>query len=270
MYMEKMIVWFMLIWPDIPCHQKNLDFIPYLVLHLFLQMLLSHKIQEIGADTCKSCCLVNMSCACRHGYSQESTSVGYSRNEHDRNNASDNMDNVYVASSQGEGTGIYAPVRVHVRGPIDGLAGIGRGTTYVTDAVWPPTRFVFSRVPFGLGNRNEQQSHGNYEPEGRIDLNGDLSVDGLTTIVRSDQGSNIVPLNAEPTERNNGSGPVNTSTTNSIPLQMLDSQEHAIGVGWDDSGISTLSLDMKTPLCHFPPFRFGLVFLFLMSYCCVC
>ncbi|OVA14880.1 BTB/POZ-like [Macleaya cordata] len=233
---------------------------------LWLQMLLSQRLQEIGADTCKNCCLTSMACACRqaYGFSQGATVTGYYMQEHDRNSAPSNLGNIYIAdSAQGEGNGLSRPVRVHVRGPIDGLAGIGRGTTFVPAPTWPPTRFVFSRVPFGLGNRNCQQSLANDEPEVRADLNGDMSGDGLTALVGLSQGgSNVVPVHGQQTERGYEYAGVSVAgpSTSGIPVQMVESQEHAIGLEWEDADGSSISLDLKTPLRHFPPFRFGVEF----------
>lgn len=231
-----------------------------------MQMLLSHRVQEIGADTCKSCCLMTIACACRqpYGFSHGSAPTGYYRQEHDHNSAPGNMGNVYLADAQGEGSGLFGPVRVHVRGPIDGLAGLGRGATFVPAAAWPPTRFVFSRVPFGLGNRNCQQSVAHDESEARVDLNGDHG-DGLTALVGLSQGNNVISINTEQSERtfdldmqNRVTGAtVPVSSSSGIPVQMLEQQEHTLGLEWENSDGSSISLDMKTPLRHFPPFRFG-------------
>ncbi|KAF5465474.1 hypothetical protein F2P56_015482 [Juglans regia] len=238
---------------------------------LWLQMLLSQRVQEIGADTCKSCCLTSMACACRqpfrfpHGVS----TTGYYMQEHDHTSPG-NMGNVYVAeSAQGEGNGLFRPVRVHDRGPIDGLAGIGRGTTFVPAAAWPPTRFVFSRVPFGMGNRNCQQSLANDDSEARADHSGDLSGDGLTALVGLSQGGcNMTNVHGEQTERGYEMDPQSsmsgTSTAgpsaSSIPMEMLESPGHAVGIEWENVHSSSISLDLKTPLSHFPPFRFGVQF----------
>lgn len=238
---------------------------------LWLQMLLSQRVQEIGADTCRNCCLLSMACACRQqfGFSRGVTPTGYYMQEHDQNNSLSNIGNIYVTdSAQGEGNGLFRPVRVHVRGPNDGLAGIGRGTTFVPAAAWPPTRFVFSRVPFGMGNRNCQQSLGIDDPENRGDHNGDLAGDGLTALVGLSQGtSNASNVHGEQVERgyetdlqgrlvgHSVAGP----STSGIPVQMLDAPDHTIGIEWENAN-SSISLDMKTPLSHFPPFRFAVEF----------
>lgn len=224
--------------------------------------------QEIGADTCKSCCLVSMACACRQpfGYSRNVAASGYYMTEHDQGNTPTNAGNAYVNDSlHREGNGLFRPVRVHVRGPIDGLAGIGRGNTFVPAAAWPPTRFVFSRVPFGMGNRNCQQSVGNDDPENRGDHNADLAGDGLTALVGlSQEGSNMATICGEQLERGYdvdlqsrmvGSSISVPNVSSSISSQMLDSGP-TVGIEWENDN-SSISLDMKTPLSHFPPFRFG-------------
>ncbi|KAL1806673.1 hypothetical protein ACET3Z_029741 [Daucus carota] len=240
---------------------------------LWLQMLLSQRVLEIGADTCKNCCLVSMVCACRqpYGYSRGIPSSGYYIQEHDQHISPSNIGNLYVTdSAQGEGSGLFRPVRVHVNrgGPNDGLAGIGRGTTFVPAAAWPPTRFVFSRVPFGAGNRNCQQTLGNDDSDNRADHNADGVGDGLTALVGLSQGvSSMSSVHGEQTERGYETDlqgglighSVSASTTPGISVQMLDSPEQAIGVEWENAN-SSISLDMKTPLSHFPPFRFSVEF----------
>lgn len=232
-------------------------------------MLLSQRVQEIGADTCKTCCFMSSACSCRQpfGFSHGVTTTGYYMQENEHGISPGSMGNVYVAdSAQGEGNGLFRPVRVHVRGPIDGLAGIGRGTTFVPADAWPPTRFVFSRVPFGMGNRNCQQSLANDDSESRTDHNGDLTGDGLTALVGLSQGgSNTTNVHGEHAERGYETDlqgrlsrtSVAAPSTSGIGVQVLDSPEHAIGIEWENADSSSISLDLKTPLSHFPPFRFG-------------
>ncbi|KAM7254752.1 hypothetical protein ACFE04_019993 [Oxalis oulophora] len=185
------------------------------------------------------------------GISHGVSAANYFAQEHPNNSPSGN---VYVAeSAQGEANGLFRPVRVHVRGAIDGLAGIGRGNTLVPTGAWPPTRFVFSRVPFGTGYRNGQQAPANDDSETRTEHNGDLAGDGLTALVGLSQGGSY---ETDPQSRFNGSGPSITGTsTSGIAVQMLDSPE--LGIEWENPNSSSISLDMKTPLNHFPPFRFG-------------
>ncbi|CAA6662051.1 unnamed protein product [Spirodela intermedia] len=235
---------------------------------LWLQMLLSHRVQEIAADTCITCCLTITQCTCRqpYGYSHGCNSGGYYKQEHSRSNGPQTMGNVYITDAQGERNGLFGPVRVHVRGPIDGLAGIGRGTTFVPGAAWPPTRLVFSRVPLGVGNRNSHQSVANDESEARVDVTGDLTGDGLTALVGLSRGSNALPVHAEQSDeyetdlqRGLGAAPP-FPTTSGISMQMMEPQENGLGIGWEDSDASSVSWDLKTALRHFPPFRFGVEF----------
>ncbi|KAE9594239.1 hypothetical protein Lal_00001216 [Lupinus albus] len=236
---------------------------------LWLQMLLSQRVQEIAADTCKICCLLSMACTCRQPFAfpHGATTTGYYMQEHNQNIMPGNVGNIYVAdSSQAEGNGIFRPVRVHVRGAIDGLVGISRGTTFVPAASSPPTRFVFSRVPIGVGSRNYPQSAANDDSETRADHNGDLSGDGLTALVGLSQGgSNGTNLHGQRgyemgqqsrMSENTSGGP----STGGIPMQMLETPEHNIGMEWENANNSSISLDLKTPLNHFPPFRFGVQF----------
>ncbi|KAL3812888.1 hypothetical protein ACJIZ3_014156 [Penstemon smallii] len=238
---------------------------------LWLQMLLSQRVQEIGADTCKNCCLTSMLCACRQpfGYSRGVAASGYYMQDHDNNNLSHDIGHVYITSSaQEERNGLFRPVRVHDRGPIDGLAGIGRGTTFVPAAAWPPTRYVFSRVPFGIGSRSNQQPPANDDMENRADNNGELGGGGLTALVGLSQGSSDVSnvhevqmrreYEADLHSRHTGSS-IPGSSTSGVPVQVIDSPEHAMGIEWENSN-SSISLDMKTPLSHFPPFRFAVEF----------
>ncbi|KAL9410314.1 hypothetical protein AB3S75_044140 [Citrus x aurantiifolia] len=233
---------------------------------LWLQMLLSQRVQQIVADTCKNCCRISMACTCRQpfGFSHGVTAGGYYMQDHDQSNSPGSIGNIYVAdSSQGEANGLFRPVRVHVRGQIDGLAGIGRGTTFVPAAAWPPTRFVFSRVPFGMGNRNCQQSPANDDAEARTDHSGDLSGDGLTAIVGLSQGGNdTANVHGDEAELQSrlSSTSISGPSTSGISMQMLESPEHAVGIEWENANGSSISLDMKTPLSHFPPFRFGIEF----------
>lgn len=204
------------------------------------------------------------------GYSTGVTAPGYYMQDHELNNLPPNeLGHVYINSSaQGERNGLFRPVRIHDRGPVDGLAGIGRGNSFAPAAAWPPTRYVFSRVPFGIGNRNSQQIPANDGPDNRPDSNADLAGDGLTVLVGLSMGSNDVAnvhevqlgREFETGQQSRQVGPLTPEstglTTSGIPVQMIESPEHAMGVEWDNAN-SSISLDMKTPLNHFPPFRFA-------------
>lgn len=235
---------------------------------LWLQTLLCQRVQEIAAETSKKCRHTSNFCTCRqpYEYGHGCNTLGYYRQDHDRSSSSGSIGNAHIAESQPEVHGMASPVHVHVRGPIDGLAGIGRGATYPPGSTWPPTRYVFSRVPFGLGNRNGQQTLVNDDSEARVDLGGGQSGDGLTSLVNLSQGSNSVHVHTEQTERlyeanlqSRFAG--STAHTSSIghPVQMSGSEEQALGIDCESSNGSIL-LDRKTPLCDIPPFRFGVEF----------
>ncbi|VAH38733.1 hypothetical protein VPH35_024544 [Triticum aestivum] len=91
-----------------------------------MQMLLCHRVQAIVPDTCRNCYLTSNSCDYRQ--------------EHDRTSASGTEGSICLADAQGDGNGMFSPVRVNVRGADDGLAGIGRGNSNVPGAAWAPTR----------------------------------------------------------------------------------------------------------------------------------
>ncbi|KAL6840452.1 hypothetical protein ACP4OV_030262 [Aristida adscensionis] len=228
---------------------------------LWLQMLLCYRVQAIVADTCRNCCLTSNSCACKQAYV---SSQSHYRQEHDRSSVSGTTGNVYLADAQGDGNGVLGPVRVNVRGAVDGLAGIGRGNSNVPGAAWAPTRYVFSRVPYGLGSRNGQQQFANDESEQRIDRNGDISVDGLTALVTLSQENNDAhQVTGRPFEtgmQTRYSSVASVSTPGGSSVQVQESKEHELGSNWEIAEDATISLDMKTPLSHFPPFRFGVEF----------
>jgi hypothetical protein len=228
---------------------------------LWLQMLLCHRVQAIVADTCRNCCLTSNSCACKQAYVSSHT---HYRHEHDCSSASGTIGSIYLADAQVDGNGGLGPVRVNVRGAVDGLAGIGRGNSNVPGAAWAPTRYVFSRVPYGLGSRNGQQSFANDESELRIDRNGDVSVDGLTALVNLSQENCAAHQQAESSFETAMQAKycsvASVSTPGGSSVQMQESKDHELGSDWEVTEDTTISLDMKTPLSHFPPFRFGVEF----------
>ncbi|KNA19473.1 hypothetical protein SOVF_061440 [Spinacia oleracea] len=237
---------------------------------LWLQMLLSQRVQEIAVETCKNCCLLGMACACKQPFtfSHSAGTTGYYVQAPDQHNPSGNIGDLYVAGpANGEGNGLFRPVRVHVRGSNDGLAGIGRGATLVPASTWCPTRFVFSRVPFGVGNRNGQQSLANDDLELRPDQHGDMSGDGLTALVGlSDGGRNVVNVHGGQIERpyemdlRNGFSGTSAAGPSGSGVQMGESSDQDIDSQWENTSNASISLDLKTPLSHFPPFRFGVEF----------
>ncbi|KMS96007.1 hypothetical protein BVRB_003000 [Beta vulgaris subsp. vulgaris] len=235
---------------------------------LWLQMLLSQRVQEIAAETCKNCCLLGMACACKQPFAfAGAATTGYYVQAPDSHNPPGNFGDLYVAGpANGEGNGAFRPVRVHVRGSNDGLAGIGRGATLVPASAWCPTRFVFSRVPCGVGNRNGQQSLANDDLEMRPDQHGDMSGDGLTALVGLSDGGRNVNVHVGQSERSyemdirNGYIGTSVAGPSGSGVQVEESSDQDIESQWENTSNASISLDMKTPLSHFPPFRFGVEF----------
>eukprot|EP00252_Welwitschia_mirabilis_P019452 TRINITY_DN4513_c0_g4_i4.p1 TRINITY_DN4513_c0_g4~~TRINITY_DN4513_c0_g4_i4.p1 ORF type:complete len:778 (-),score=149.90 TRINITY_DN4513_c0_g4_i4:486-2519(-) len=239
---------------------------------LWLQMLLKHQILAISLETCTSCCLSRQSCHCRQNY-----------NVFPHGRANDNFyrDNQQMINSAGSIGAMYAaeasvassssvPSRVRVR-TSDGLAGIGRGQSIASeDVTWPPTRVVFSRVPYGFGSRNSQRSLANEQSEGRLDT-GEVEYqrDGLTVAVGLIQGfGKGNPTHSDQTPRTGehphsemgrkfrGTGP---SWSGNVSMQQVESEEQ-VGQEREMTKDSPITLDLQTPLRAFPPFRFGMEF----------
>ncbi|KFK44980.1 hypothetical protein AALP_AA1G328500 [Arabis alpina] len=220
---------------------------------LWLQMLLSQRVKEVAANTCKRCCLISIACACRQGFgvSHGANFNNYHCQDNTQNNMMGDIENMYVTeSSQGEGIGIFKPVRINVRGQhIDGLAGIGCEATFVPPPAWPPTPFVYSRVPININGQQSVPSDGS---EGRVDQSGEISKDGLTALVGLSQGTSGVGNNTRGDQHEGG-------RISGATVGMSEPKELSVGTEWENAS-SAISLDTRTPLCHFPPFRFGVEF----------
>ncbi|KAH0935052.1 hypothetical protein HID58_012169 [Brassica napus] len=221
---------------------------------LWLQMLLSQRVQEVAANTCKKCCLISIACACKQGFGLSHGAPFnnyYCQDNVQNNNMMGGIETMYVTeSSQAEENGIFKPVRISVRGQhIDGLAGIGCEATFVPPPAWPPTPFVYSRVPI---NRNGQPPLASDGSEGRIGQSEENLKDGLTALVGLSQGTSGVG-NYTRGDLNEG-GRSSGST-----VGMSEPKEHSVGIDRENASC-TISLDTRTPLCHFPPFRFGVEF----------
>ncbi|XP_057850952.1 uncharacterized protein LOC131061329 isoform X1 [Cryptomeria japonica] len=240
---------------------------------LWLQMLLRQRVLAIAADTCKTCCLTSQLCTCRHTFlfSQGRTNDSFYRDDQQRNSGAGMVGNIYAGDATGATNGSPVPVRVRVRGAVDGLAGIGRGSTFgPPEATWPPTRVVFSRVPYGLGGRNNQHNLANEQSEGRVDFGEiDLPRDGLTAAVGLGQGTgNSIPIHSDQTPRIEeqnlhcriGRDTAVATSCSKVAMERVDPQEHPLGREWEASEDSPIALDMRTPLRDFPPFRFGVEF----------
>ncbi|KAJ7537132.1 hypothetical protein O6H91_12G098700 [Diphasiastrum complanatum] len=244
---------------------------------LWLQTLLRQQVLTIAADTCKNCCYVYPSCNCRQGLVYPHTRIpasNYHRDDQERNTRAASMGSYPLTDAQGGVNGSLQG-RVHVRGTMDGLAGIGRGTTFGPPGTpWPSSRFVFSRVPIGgHSNRCSQQNVGNDQVNGRFELGAvDLPTqcaNGLTAVVGLTQGLNSsIPLHSDQSGRLDdqplfsrvaGEPPGGANLSNANVFK-VDSQEQTLGQEWEACQGSSISLDLQTPLRNFPPFRFGVEF----------
>lgn len=241
---------------------------------LWLQMLLRHQVQVVAADTCNNCCHARQSCRCRQSFdvfSHGRTNDSFYRDDRQRIIGAGTVGSLYGGDTSGGANVSSVPARVRVRAAVDGLAGIGRGSTFVPpDVAWPPTRVVFSRVPYGLGSRNTQHNLANEQSEGRVDLGElDLSREGLTAAVGLSQGTgNGVPVHSDQTLRIDDQrshcrvvrDTAGATSSSNIAMQRVDPDEHPLGQEWETAQDTPISMDLQTPLRDFPPFRFGVEF----------
>eukprot|EP00250_Pteridium_aquilinum_P017274 c23541_g1_i1 orf=491-3157(+) len=239
---------------------------------LWLQTLLKQHVLTIAAETCKTCSLFASSCNCKQSYNYSHCRVpsNFYREDQDRN-AGVIAGGVFHSDTQ-TGVSNIASVqgRVHVRGPVDGLAGIGRGSTFgPPGGAWSPSRFMFTRIPFtGFGNRPNQQNIANDQSDARLDLNNmgmpAHSADGLPAAVGLSQGSNgSAPMHSNQSGNLEDQfvkivGESSRALESSCHSQQNLESEHPWGQDWEAN--DSISLDLDTPLRTFPPFRFGVEF----------
>uniref|UniRef100_A0A7I4DVJ9 BTB domain-containing protein n=1 Tax=Physcomitrium patens TaxID=3218 RepID=A0A7I4DVJ9_PHYPA len=242
---------------------------------LWLQTHLRQQVLTIAADTCRSCSLVYANCSCR----QFNPSYAHSRISgllyRDDGQSTDPIptgifpgaEGIGGTSGSGIGVSSQSAGRVHVRNTIDGLAGVGRGTTFGAPGSWPAPRFLYIPTLGAYGGRgNPQQSGGgNNQADVRLDLIGrDLAVahyapEGPT---QGGTASASVPSPVQPdlTSRTEGSSvagkpaSIDTSLSNVSIDKDLATKEYEAGGG------GSIQLDLNTPLRSFPPFRFGVEF----------
>ncbi|XP_024545188.1 uncharacterized protein LOC112351462 [Selaginella moellendorffii] len=223
---------------------------------LWLQTLLRQQVLSVAADTCKLCSVSLALCQCRQSYvypphGRISTPIPY-REEQDKSQV---LGIHPLPENQNLPAASNGQARVHVRGGMDGLAGIGRnGTT------WPPARIMFSRVPFPGPHRGNQQQQ-LIANDQAVDYTAmDLptySVDGLNMVVGLSQGMSSVPVQSDNNGRPEDQTLQRSVTGESVNSEKLDVQLASREIG---QGSSTISLDLRTPLRSFPPFRFGVEF----------
>lgn len=241
---------------------------------LWLQTLLKQHVLNVATETCKSCSLFVASCTCKQSYNYPHGRVppNFYRDDQDRNGGVIAAGGFHTDTPTGANNGAPVQGRVHVRGPVDGLAGIGRGPTFgPPGGTWPPSRFMFTRIPFaGFGNRQNLQNAANDQSDARIEASGmempGYSADGLPAVVSLSQGSSgAAPMHSNKVanlEDQQIFCRVGGESDRALEMSSLTSQsvetEHAWSQEWETNG--SIALDLDTPLRTFPPFRFGVEF----------
>lgn len=241
---------------------------------LWLQTLLKQHVVTIAADTCNTCSLIVTNCTCKQSYSYSHSRVppNVYREDQDRSTGVVAAGVFHTDSQTGVKSGPTGQGRVHVRGPVDGLAGIGRGPPFgPPGGTWPPSRFMFNRIPFaGFGNRRNLQNAANDHSDGRLDINGmelpGHSPDGLPAVVGLSQGSsgtaslhsNQVGNSDDQNIFGRAVGESSRLLENTTLTSRSVESEHAWAHEWETN--DSIPLDLDTPLRTFPPFRFGVEF----------
>lgn len=225
----------------------------------------------IAADTCRNCSLVYGSCNCRqfnpsyvHG---RSPSLHY---RDDGQNSGPLPTGIFpgaegIGGSSGSGVGAASSQstgRVHVRTTMDGLAGIGRGTTFGPPGSWPAPRFLYIPSLGAYGARGTPQQSGvgnNNQMDPRLDLVGrDLPAAHSAPDMHSQGGTasnNTVLGPGQPdltsrTEDSSKPASIDAMLSN-MSITKSSTQE------WEGGEGGSILLDLNTPLRCFPPFRFG-------------
>ncbi len=174
----------------------------------------------------------------------------------------------------GAGANMQSPGRVHTRNAMDGLAGIGRGTTFGPAGVWPAPRFLYIPALGAYGGRGgtQQSGVGSNQLDGRSDLSEtDLPahsrMDSLTAAASLSQGAPGVgnggaPGQSDLTGRVEEESPLSAKPAGlepscNIVLQKSIPQESDVVRDWEGCEGASIQLDLHTPLRSFPPFRFG-------------
>ncbi|CAM6020629.1 unnamed protein product [Sphagnum balticum] len=249
---------------------------------LWLQTLLRQQVLTIAADTCKNCSLIYVNCSCRQF--NPSYSHGRIPGVHYRDESQDRAAGPALTGSYsgpeglgGAGANMQSPGRVHTRNAMDGLAGIGRGTTFGPAGVWPAPRFLYIPALGAYGGRGgtQQSGVGSNQLDGRSDLSEtDLPahsrMDSLTAAASLSQGGPGVgnggaPGQSDLTGRVEEESPLSAKPAGlepscNIVLQKSIPQESNVVRDWEGCEGASIQLDLHTPLRSFPPFRFGVEF----------
>ncbi|CAM6070853.1 unnamed protein product [Sphagnum tenellum] len=249
---------------------------------LWLQTLLRQQVLTIAADTCKNCSLIYVNCSCRQfnpSYSHGRIPGVHYRDENQDRAAGPVLTGSYSGPEGlgGAGANMQSPGRVHTRNAMDGLAGIGRGTTFGPAGVWPAPRFLYIPALGAYGGRGgtQQSGVGSNQLDGRSDLSEtDLPahsrMDSLTAAASLSQGGPGVgnggaPGQSDLTGRVEEESPLSAKPAGlepscNIVLQKSIPQESNVVCDWEGCEGASIQLDLHTPLRSFPQFRFGVEF----------
>lgn len=237
------------------------------------QTLLRQQVLTIAADTCRNCSLVYGNCNCRqfnpsyvHG---RSPSLHY---RDDGQNSGPMATGIFpgaegIGGSSQSGVGAASSQsagRVHVRTTMDGLAGIGRGTTFGPPGSWPAPRFLYipSLGAYGARGTPQQSGVGNHlnnQMDPRLgDLVGrDLPAAHSAPDLHSSQGGSSSNTPGQPDLISSRSEDSSKAASIDAVLSNMSITKSSSSQEWEGGEGGSILLDLHTPLRCFPPFRFG-------------
>jgi hypothetical protein len=157
---------------------------------------------------------------------------------------------------------------------MDGLAGIGRGTTFGPPGSWPAPRFLYipSLGAYGARGNPQQVGAGNNQMDPRLDLVGrdlpaghsapecptggsGLNQGGAASISALGPGQSDLTSRTEDSSAAAKAASVDSMLSN---MSMTKSMTQDLTTReWEGGEGGSILLDLNTPLRSFPPFRFG-------------
>jgi len=167
-----------------------------------------------------------------------------------------------VGGSSGSGVGASSQSsgRVHVRTAMDGLAGIGRGTTFGPPGSWPAPRFLYipSLGAYGARGTPQQGGGGNNQMDlvGR-DLPAAHSAPADGTTQGGTASSNVTAPDATSRAEDSPKPASIDAMLSNMNVSKSVTQDLAAAREWEGGDGGSILLDLNTPLRTFPPFRFG-------------
>ena len=225
----------------------------------------------IAADTCRNCSLVYGNCNCRQF--NPSYTHGRIPGLHYRDDGQNSgpvptgnfpgAEGIGSSSGSGIGGSSQSAGRVHVRTTMDGLAGIGRGTTFGPPGSWAAPRFLCipSLGAYGARGTPQQSGVGN-QMDSRLDLVArDLSaahsVSDGTPASSSVAATALSDLTSRAEDSSTAAKPVSIDAMlSNMSITKSNTQDLAVRE-WEGGEGGSILLALNTPLRSFPPFRFG-------------